>query len=251
MTVLNLANFASTVLVSDMTYYDDFCDVEDASAFPDPPFRVRIDEEIIEVGAIDRTINRLSNLTRGVEGTVPAFHQLGAAVENVWTAGTYEGLVEAIESITPQKIGAETPSGAQEKADAAEENAKEFARQVAAEESNARFRTLDASLADWNELTNLGASNYLVPGNAKNGPGPSIYFIPFVLKYADSKDVTQLAIPIGNQTAVDQGVYIRSRIGGNWTSWRKFLHSGNHPVITVSKSQPLNPKEGDIWIRPS
>lgn len=60
--------------------------INDASLFPSTGnFRVRVDQEIMLVGA--RTGNALSSITRGIEGTTAVGHSPGATVSHVLTAG--------------------------------------------------------------------------------------------------------------------------------------------------------------------
>jgi len=63
--------------------------VADASIFPVPPFRITIDNEIMEVGAKDNPTNTFSSVLRGQEETTAASHANDAVVENRLTAGTY------------------------------------------------------------------------------------------------------------------------------------------------------------------
>jgi hypothetical protein len=57
------------------------------------PFRITIDSEVLEVGAINQSTHVLSSLLRGQEGTAAAAHLTAAVVTNRWTKGTYEELV--------------------------------------------------------------------------------------------------------------------------------------------------------------
>lgn len=92
-----VANNAKTLLAQalspgDMTVY-----VESTDNFPqttERPFLVSINAEIIEVYLGEG--NTFSVQQRGCEGTVPAAHAAGDTVENRFTAGTYEGLIEEI-----------------------------------------------------------------------------------------------------------------------------------------------------------
>ena len=59
--------------------------------FPAAPFRIRIDSEIILVGA--RTGTACSSLTRGADATVAATHAAGATVRQILTV---DGLADAI-----------------------------------------------------------------------------------------------------------------------------------------------------------
>jgi len=91
---LKAANNAKTTLAAAIDAVQTSFTVTDASLFPDPPFRITVDAEIMEVGAIDRTTGTFSNVTRGVEGTTAAPHAAGASVENRFTAGTFGELVD-------------------------------------------------------------------------------------------------------------------------------------------------------------
>lgn len=90
----NLANNACSKLVSGISASDTQLTVEDGSIFPDPPFLVSIDDEIIKVGV--KNGNTFSSLTRGMEGKAAAAHSTGARVSNRFTAGTYDELRGAI-----------------------------------------------------------------------------------------------------------------------------------------------------------
>ena len=77
--------------------------VNDASEFPDAPFKILIHDEtpefagvkeIMEVGAIDKVTGVLSSVTRAQEGTSAQTHAIGAKVECVWTAGTHGELTD-------------------------------------------------------------------------------------------------------------------------------------------------------------
>jgi hypothetical protein len=52
----------------------------DSSRFPDPPFRVTIDGETLEVGALDREAHVCSELVRGALGSTEQAHAAGAKV---------------------------------------------------------------------------------------------------------------------------------------------------------------------------
>jgi len=88
---LNAANNAQTLLVGAITDTDTVMTVLDGSIFPEPPFLVTVEDEIIEVGA--RSGNVFSSLLRGQEGTAAASHAAESLVENRMTAGMYSNLV--------------------------------------------------------------------------------------------------------------------------------------------------------------
>lgn len=94
---LKSANNATTNLTVAITAIDELFSVADASIFPDAPFRITIDAEIMEVGAIDKVGNVFSNVLRGMEGTAALNHNADATVDNRWTAGTYAELASDLE----------------------------------------------------------------------------------------------------------------------------------------------------------
>lgn len=95
---LKAANNARTTLAQTIDATVTSFTVADASIFPDPPFRITIDDEIMEVGAKDNATNTFSNVIRGVENTISASHDSGAVVENRFTAGTLAELIDANEA---------------------------------------------------------------------------------------------------------------------------------------------------------
>lgn len=97
--LLNAANKARTALSGAITATATSFSVEDASSFPKPPFAITVEDEIMEVGTVSG--NTFSNVTRGLEGTVAVAHEQGAPVENRFTAGTYNRMVD---SFNEQKV---------------------------------------------------------------------------------------------------------------------------------------------------
>ena len=103
---LNSANFAMTTLVEQILNTAESplsFEVDDASGFPDAPFKILIHDgtpefagvkEIMEVGAINKVTGILSDVTRAQEGTSAQTHAIGAKVECVWTAGTHQELTD-------------------------------------------------------------------------------------------------------------------------------------------------------------
>lgn len=108
---LRAANNAITTLVSAINASQTSFTVADASLFPDPPFRITVDSEIMEVGAVDRVNNVFSSVQRGIEGTTAASHAAGALVTNTWTAGTYAELAstEEVNSAIQSHVNATDP----------------------------------------------------------------------------------------------------------------------------------------------
>lgn len=101
---LKSANLAKSRLARDIDQDQNFMYVVDSSKFPEPPFRVVVNNEIIEVGGLNREANIFTNLQRGLEGTTASFHAAGSFVENVFTAGVYEELAdqEDIQQLTEE-----------------------------------------------------------------------------------------------------------------------------------------------------
>lgn len=89
---LQAANNARTVLAQAVGTSDATIYVQDVSKFPTPPFRITVDNEIMEVTTVDAALKAFTVL-RAQEGTTATTHSIGAAVENRWTAGTYAELV--------------------------------------------------------------------------------------------------------------------------------------------------------------
>jgi hypothetical protein len=94
---LNSSNNAETTLAAAVSPTDTTFSVTDASLFPNAPFRITINAEIMEVGAIDRGTNSFSSILRGQEGTTAASHNAGTAVQNRFTAGTYSELATDVD----------------------------------------------------------------------------------------------------------------------------------------------------------
>jgi hypothetical protein len=75
-----------TTLVSDMTPAANSFQVTTPDALPATPVLLKINNEIVEVGAIHRGTGVCSQVTRGQHGTTPAQHTGGATVEVFKTA---------------------------------------------------------------------------------------------------------------------------------------------------------------------
>ena len=107
MAILQVKNNARSTLASGIGSTDTSLTVAtgEGSKFPSTtPFRISIDNEIIEVGAVSS--DTFSSLTRGVEGTTAAAHSAGAIVELRITADiinqlqTNKGVATVYTSIT-------------------------------------------------------------------------------------------------------------------------------------------------------
>lgn len=90
MTRLNAKNNAETVLAQAVSESDTEFVVEDAGALPDVPFRLSVEDEIVEVSAVDG--NTLT-VERAVEDTQAGNYGAGTAVKSRLTAGMYGKLI--------------------------------------------------------------------------------------------------------------------------------------------------------------
>lgn len=104
---LKNANNARTTLLTDINEQTTSFTVASASAFTDPPFRVTIGDEIMEVRAKDGNI--FSDVLRGLEGKPAVPHNAGEYVENRWTAGMHAELLDRTDTFMID--AEETPVG--------------------------------------------------------------------------------------------------------------------------------------------
>src|SRR5690625_1511597 len=90
---VNASNNAVAKLSSNINSSQTTLTVDDASIFPDAPFLITVNEEIMRVTSLSG--NSLT-VQRGREGTSASSHNAGSNVENNFTAGTYQALVDEI-----------------------------------------------------------------------------------------------------------------------------------------------------------
>src|SRR5690625_3817400 len=90
---VNASNNAVAKLSSNINSSQTSLTVDDASIFPDAPFLITVNEEIMRVTSLSG--NSLT-VQRGREGTSASSHNAGSNVENNFTAGTYQALVDEI-----------------------------------------------------------------------------------------------------------------------------------------------------------
>lgn len=84
----NFSNTATTTtLTGGMTASSTSLTVASASNYPDPPFTIRVDSEIIRVGGKTGTL--FNTLTRGYDDTVAATHSVSAEVAHVAVAADF------------------------------------------------------------------------------------------------------------------------------------------------------------------
>ena len=101
-------------------------------------------------------------------------------------------------------------------------------------------------VVDWNDLSNSrpGSGYTLLLGNATNGPnGTGNYYHPFNFEYSSkdgSGNITQFAIPYGDNNAVNSGIYLRGRYAGAWSAWRKIVSEGSNGNVGIGTTNPLN-----------
>lgn len=89
--MLNAKNNAETILSASINSSVTSLTVADASVLPVVPFVITIDNEIMTVTNV---VGNVLTVTRGAESTVPTSHLAGVPVENRWTAGMYDDLVD-------------------------------------------------------------------------------------------------------------------------------------------------------------
>jgi len=99
----NAKNRARTVLTKDVSPIGSKIYVADVSVFPEPPFVVTIDDEIMLVVSKNST-NKTLGVVRGYEGTTPKVHYKGASVENRFTAGTIQKIYEDVTKLKTYNI---------------------------------------------------------------------------------------------------------------------------------------------------
>lgn len=101
-----------------------------------------------------------------------------------------------------------------------------------------------AGTLDWNDVSNSrsGSGYSLLLGSATNGPGSGNYFHPFSFEYSNKDgtgNVTQFAIPYGNSSSINTGMFMRGRYGGAWTSWVKVITSDTSGNVTFTGNTNL------------
>ena len=96
---VNASNNAVAKLSSNINSSQTSLTVDDASIFPDAPFLITVNDEIMRVTKISG--NSLT-VQRGREGTSASSHNAGSNVENNFTAGTYQALVDEIKALKQQ-----------------------------------------------------------------------------------------------------------------------------------------------------
>src|SRR5690625_538007 len=96
---VNASNNAETKLINSVNSSQTSLTVDDASIFPDAPFLITVNEEIMRVASVSG--NSLT-VQRGREGTSASSHNAGNNVENNFTAGTYEAWVDEIKALKQQ-----------------------------------------------------------------------------------------------------------------------------------------------------
>src|SRR5690625_1579947 len=108
---VNASNNAVAKLSSNINSSQTSLTVDDASVFPDAPFLITVNEEIMRVTSLSG--NSLT-VQRGREETSASSHNAGSNVENNFTAGTYQALVDEIKKMQEIEFG-ENENGTYEK----------------------------------------------------------------------------------------------------------------------------------------
>ena len=98
---------------------------------------------------------------------------------------------------------------------------------------------------DWNDITNAkSGSGYslLLGSTALNSPGGSnVYYHPFNFEYSSkngSGNITQLAIPYGVASGINNGIWMRGRYSNSWTSWVKILSENLQGQVGIGTTTP-------------
>lgn len=114
----NVANNAKSHLISSIGPSDTTLTVAGGS-FPNPPFLITLfvskdddsELEIIRVNKKEGTV--FSELERGYEGTTPRAWGAGTQVENRWTAGTYNKIIQALsQKVDSSRVLTDVPADA-------------------------------------------------------------------------------------------------------------------------------------------
>ena len=187
----------------------------------DGSVRVRTGSRYVEIGMMSSSQARFSTDTASFYFNKPvvAAGQLQVYNKETYLAGT-EGKIAGEKILTTGDYGHRSDGSG---IDADKLDGKHASSFVEIDRFGA---TSTGGTLDWNHVSNTrpGTGYTLLMGNAANGPGPAVYFHAFNLEYA-SKDgtgnVTQFAIPYGNSSAIDAGIYYRGRYSGTWTAWKK------------------------------
>lgn len=215
---LKSANNAESTIVAAIAPSDTSFAVADASSFPNAPFRVSINGEIMEIGSLDRPTNTFSSVLRGIEGTAAANHAAGTAIQNRFTAGTYSEL--------------ESSADAQQKADQAESDA------IAGSKDYINSLGLGAEpeiLANANS-TAATTAFYVVDETTLNVPTQSGALI----------NILRRARPV--QIYLDYAtnyMWTRTYTAAGWTAWRQMLNTATG-IRSQSTDQKFQGKEETI-----
>lgn len=100
---------------------------------------------------------------------------------------------------------------------------------------------VNAPNSDLNDIIETGI--YSMGSTIYNGPGVG----------GSGSMVIAAVFNEGSQEQIWMGraidcIYYRRKNVGTWTPWVELHHSGNQPKVTVSTTQPSNPKQNDVWI---
>src|SRR5690625_5057338 len=98
---VNASNNAVAKLSSNINSSQTSLTVDDASIFPDAPFLITVNEEIMRVTSVSG--NSLT-VQRGREGSSASSHNADSNVENNFTAGTYQALVDEVDKEVIEKM---------------------------------------------------------------------------------------------------------------------------------------------------
>jgi len=113
---VNASNNAVAKLSSNINSSQTSLTVDDASIFPDAPFLVTVNNNRhnMEIMRVTNVGGNTLTVQRAQEGTTAQSHDAGSNVENNFTAGTYQALVDEIKKMQEIEFG-ENENGTYEK----------------------------------------------------------------------------------------------------------------------------------------
>src|SRR5690625_1041309 len=103
---VNASNNAVAKLSSNINSSQTSLTVDDASIFPDAPFLVTVNNNRhnMEIMRVTNVSSNTLTVQRGREGTSASSHNAGSNVENNFTAGTYQTLVDEVDKVVIEEM---------------------------------------------------------------------------------------------------------------------------------------------------
>src|SRR5690625_1350955 len=103
---VNASNNAVAKLSSNINSSQTSLTVDDASIFPDAPFLVTVNNNRhnMEIMRVTNVSRNTITVQRGREGTSASSHNAGSNVENNFTAGMYQTLVDEVDKLVIKEM---------------------------------------------------------------------------------------------------------------------------------------------------